>query len=157
VTLGPRRDLRGVDMHFQGAIVNVSDLDRSIEFYGDVYGFTLLSRDDQLAVIAAPGTDRPQVLVLRAFGGAERVGGRHVGLRAIVLEAESVSELDAIEQALEKRGSLIGRLTDHANWTAVVGNDPDRITIVTGSGLGSAQITLESWAALDESLYGLGE
>jgi catechol 2,3-dioxygenase len=144
-------------MYFQGAIVNVSDLDRSIEFYRDVYGFTLLSKNDQLASIAAAGTDRPQVLVLRAFGGAGRVGARHAGLRAIVLEAESVSELEAIERALEKRGSLIGRLTDHTTWTAVVGNDPDRITIVTGSGLGSSRITLENWAALDESLYGLGE
>ncbi len=144
-------------MNFQGVVVNVSDLDQSIDFYREVYGFTLLSRNDQLAAISAPGTDRPQVLVLRALGGSGRAGARHIGVRAVVLEVESVDALEQIEQALDKRGWLVGRITDHATWTAVVGHDPDRIAIVTGSGLGIGPITLENWAALDESLYGLGE
>jgi len=144
-------------MNFQSVVVNVSDLDQSIDFYRDVYGFTLLSRRDQLASISAPGTDRPQVLVLRALGGSGRVGARHIGMRALVLEVESVDALEQIEQALDKEGCLVGRLTDHATWTAVVGHDPDRIAVVTGSGLGTESITAESWAALNESLYGLGE
>jgi catechol-2,3-dioxygenase len=144
-------------MNFQSVVVNVSNLDKSIEFYQDVYGFTLLSRKDQMAAIAAPETDRPQVLVLRAIGSAGRVGARHIGIRALVLEVESVDALEQIEQALDKEGCLVGRLTDHATWTAVVGHDPDRNAIVTGSGLGTEPITLESWASLDESLYGLGE
>ena len=144
-------------MNFQGVIVNVSNLERSIEFYRDVYGFRLLSKKNQLAAIAAPGTDRPQVLVLRSLGGSGRVGARHIGMRALVLEVESVDELEQIEQALDKEGGLVGRITDHATWTAVVGHDPDRNALVLGSGLGTERITLESWAALDESLYGLGE
>jgi catechol 2,3-dioxygenase len=144
-------------MNFQGVIVNVSDLDRSIEFYREVYGFRLLSKNDQLAAITAPGTDRPQVLVLRALGGSGRTGARHIGMRALVLEVESVEALEQIEQALDKEGCLVGRITDHATWTAVVGHDPDRNALVTGSGLGSEPITLDAWAALDESLYGLGE
>jgi catechol-2,3-dioxygenase len=144
-------------MNFQGVVVNVSDLDQSIEFYCEVYGFTLLSRNDQLAAISAPGTDRPQVVVLRALGGSGRVGARHIGMRAVVLEVESADALEQIEQALDKKGCLVGRITDHATWTAVVGHDPDRIAIVTGAGLGREPITLDNWAALDESLYGLGE
>ena len=144
-------------MNFQSVVVNVSDLDQSIDFYRDVYGFTLLSRRDQLASISAPGTDRPQVLVLRALGGSGRVRARHIGMRALVLEVESVDALEQIEQALDKEGCLVGRLTDHATWTAVVGHDPDRNAVVTGSSLGTEPITVESWASLDESLYGLGE
>jgi catechol 2,3-dioxygenase-like lactoylglutathione lyase family enzyme len=144
-------------MNFQGIVVNVSDLDQSIDFYREVYGFTLLSKNDQLAAISAPGIDRPQVLVLRALGGTGRVGARHIGMRALVLEVESVDELDEIERALDKRGYLVGRITDHATWAGVVGHDPDRIAIVTGAGLGDGRITLENWAALDESLYALGE
>jgi hypothetical protein len=85
------------------------------------------------------------------------VGARHIGIRALVLEVDSVTELEEIEQALERRESLSRRLTDNATWKAVVGYDPDRITVVAGSALGAGHISIDGWAALDESLYGLGE
>jgi catechol 2,3-dioxygenase-like lactoylglutathione lyase family enzyme len=145
-------------MHFQSVVINVSDLDRSIEFYGDVFGFTLLSRRDQLAAISAGGSERPQVIILRAFGTSGRTGGaRHIGIRALSLEVDSITELEAITEALEQRQSLGRRLTDDATWKAVVGYDPDRITVIAGTAMGTGPITDESWAALDESLYGLGE
>ncbi len=145
-------------MNFQSVVMNVSDLDRSIEFYRDVLGFTVLSRRDQLVAVSAAGSERPQVIVLRAFGTSGRSGGaRHIGIRAVVLEVDSLSELEEIEQALIRRESLVRRLTDNATWNAVVGTDPDRITVVVGSSLGAGPITHEGWAALDESLYGLGE
>jgi catechol 2,3-dioxygenase-like lactoylglutathione lyase family enzyme len=145
-------------MNFQSVVMNVSNLDRSIEFYRDVFGFTVLSRRDQLAAVSAAGSERPQVIVLRAFGTSGRgVGARHIGIRALVLEVDSVTELEEIEQALERRGSLSRRLSDNATWKAVVGYDPDRITVVAGSALGTGPISIDGWAALDESLYGLGE
>jgi catechol 2,3-dioxygenase-like lactoylglutathione lyase family enzyme len=145
-------------VNFQSLVINVSNLDRSIEFYCDVFGFTLLSRRDQLAAISAAGSEQPQVIVLRAFGTSGRGGGaRHIGIRALVLEVDSLTELEKIEQALERRQSLGRRLTDNANWKAVVGYDPDRIALVAGTALGTGPITHESWADLDESLYGLGE
>jgi catechol 2,3-dioxygenase-like lactoylglutathione lyase family enzyme len=145
-------------VNFQSLVINVSNLDRSIDFYCDVFAFTLLSRRDQLAAISAPGSEHPQVIVLRAFGTSGRGGGaRHVGIRALVLEVDSVNELDEIERALEQRQSLARRLTDNTNWKAVVGYDPDRISLVAGASLGTGPITHESWADLDESLYGLGE
>ena len=55
-------------MNFQGVVMNVTDLDRSIDFYCEVLGFTLLSQKEQLAAVNAPGSDRAQVLVLRASG-----------------------------------------------------------------------------------------
>jgi catechol 2,3-dioxygenase-like lactoylglutathione lyase family enzyme len=145
-------------MHFQSVVINVSDLDQSIDFYDDVFGFTLLSRRDQLAAISAAGSERPQVIILRAFGTSGRAGGaRHIGMRALALEVDSAAELEAIEEALERRQSLGRRLTDNANWKAVVGYDPDRITVIAGTAMGTGPITDESWAALDESLYGVGE
>ncbi len=145
-------------MHFQSVVMNVSNLDRSIEFYRDVFGFTVLSRRDELAAVSAAGSERPQVIVLRAFGTSGRgAGARHIGIRTLVLEVDSVTELEQIEQALDRRGSLFRRLTDNVTWKAVVGYDPDRITVVAGSALGAGPITLDAWAALDESLYGVGE
>jgi catechol-2,3-dioxygenase len=144
-------------MIFQSVVVNVSDLDGSIEFYGDVFGFTVLSKRDQLAALSAPGSEEPQVLVLRAFGTSGRSGGaRHIGIRAFVLEV-GPAELERIERALEERKSLDRRITDHATWKAVVGRDPDRIAVVVGTAIGDGPIGNESWAALHESLYGLGE
>jgi catechol 2,3-dioxygenase-like lactoylglutathione lyase family enzyme len=144
-------------MNFQSVVINVSDLDRSIEFYVDVFGFTVLSKRDRLAALSAPGSERPQVLVLRAFGTSGRsAGGGHIGIRAFVLEV-GATELEQIEKALERRKSLAQRITDHATWKGVVAHDPDRMAVVVGSAIGSAQIGNESWAALHESLYGLGE
>ena len=56
-------------MNFQGVVMNVADLDRSIDFYREVLGFALLSQGEQLAAMSAPGSGQPQVIVLRALGG----------------------------------------------------------------------------------------
>ena len=69
-------------MNFQGVVMNVADLDRSIDFYREVLGFTLLSQKEQLAAVSAPGNDRAQVIVLRALGSSPIGGARHIGLRA---------------------------------------------------------------------------
>jgi catechol 2,3-dioxygenase-like lactoylglutathione lyase family enzyme len=144
-------------MFFQSVVMNVADLDRSVDFYRDVFGFSLLARRDQIAVVYAPDSERPQVIVLRAFGTTGRVGGaRHIGMRALVLEVDSLGELEEIANALDHRGCLDGR-REGAGWTAAVGHDPDRIAVVAGASLGPGPIALEGWEALDEILYGLGE
>lgn len=50
----------GSSYALQAVVMNVSDLDRSVEFYTGVLGFTLLARRDQLAAISAPGTQGAQ-------------------------------------------------------------------------------------------------
>ena len=88
-------------MNFQGVVMNVADLDRSIDFYREVLDFTLLSQMDQLAAISAPGSDRPQVIVLRALGRGLVGGAGRVGLEAFVVEVESDDELQRIASELE--------------------------------------------------------
>ena len=83
-------------MNFQGVVMNVADLNRSIDFYREVLAFTLLSQNEQLATVSAPESDRPQVIVLRAFGSSPVGGARHIGLRAFVLEVESDDQLERI-------------------------------------------------------------
>ena len=146
-------------MNFQSVVMNVADLDRSIDFYGEVFGFTLLSRKDQLAAISFPQSEPAQVIVLRSVTGssARRVGGGHVGIRALIMEFDTPSDLDRIEQSLETRGCLVGRNGDGAEWTAVFGKDPDRIALVAGTSLTSGPIALEAWTALHDTLYALGE
>ncbi len=143
-------------MNFQGVIMNVADLNRSIDFYRQVLGFTVLSRNEQLATVSAPQSDRPQVIVLRAFGSSRVGGARHIGLRAFVLEVDGIDHLERIASTLDSRGLFISR-RDHSEWTAVVGRDPDGVAVVVACVPGSGRITVDSWTTLHDLLYGIGE
>jgi catechol 2,3-dioxygenase len=143
-------------MNFQGVVMNVADLSRSIEFYREVLGFSLLSQEEQLAVVSAPGSDRAQVVVLRELGSSPGGGDRHVGLRAFVLEVESSEDLKRIASDLDSRKLLVSR-RDHSEWTAVVGRDPDGVAVVVANVPGGGRINEDSWRTLDDFLYGIGE
>ena len=143
-------------MNFLSVVLNVSDLDRSIEFYSGVFGFRLLFRRDQLAAIGGDENDRAQVIVLRNLGTNAHVGGaHHIGVRAVVLEVGTVDDLEEITQALERRDSLVGK-READSWKAVVGHDPDRIAVVTSCSLRSGPLTYDDWSP-DEMLYAIGE
>jgi catechol 2,3-dioxygenase-like lactoylglutathione lyase family enzyme len=141
---------------FQGVVVNVADLERSIDFYREVLDFKLLSQKEQLAAVSAPGTDEPQVIVLRAFGSGVVGGARHVGIRAMVLEVDSADELERIASALDSRKLLVGRRA-HDDWQAVVGRDPDAVAVALACHPGGGRITEDGWKTLDDFLYGIGE
>jgi catechol-2,3-dioxygenase len=143
-------------MNFQGVVMNVADLDRSIDFYREVLGFTVLSQEEQLAAVSAPGSDHPQVIVLRAFGSSPIGGARHIGLRAFILEAESPDQLDRIATELDSRKLLVGR-RDHSDWVAVVARDPDGVAVVVAVDPGGGRLGDDGWKTLDDFLYGIGE
>jgi len=143
-------------MNFQGVVINVADLDRSIDFYRELLDFTLLSQKEQLAALSAPGSDRTQIIVLRAFGSGPIGGARHLGLRSFVLEVDSADELERIAAELDSRGVLIRR-REHSEWTAVVGRDPDGVAVVVAWHSGGGRFTEDSWKTLDDFLYGVGE
>ena len=143
-------------MNFQGVVMNVADLNRSIDFYREVLGFTVLSQEEQLAAVSAPGSDQPQVIVLRALGSSPVGGARHIGLRAFILEVESADQLERIVSDLDSRRLLVSR-RDHTEWTAVVGRDPDGVAVVVAWHPGGGRITKDGWGTLDDFLYGIGE
>ena len=143
-------------MNFQGVLMNVADLNRSIAFYREVLDFTLLSQKDQLAAVSAPGSDRAQVIVLRAQGSGPVGGAGHIGLQAVVVEVESDDRLERIASELDSREALVSR-HEHSEWTAVVGRDPDRVAIVVVWHPGGGLLPEGSWRTLDDFLYGIGE
>lgn len=142
-------------MQFQGVVVNVADLKRSIDFYREVFGFTVLSQDEQLAAVSVSGGARAQAMILRAFGTSPLDGGGHIGLRAFLLEADSDGQLEQIASELDSRKHLFGR-RDHKEWSAVVGHDPDGVTVVLVRHR-DVEHTEDGWRVLDDFLYGLGE
>lgn len=143
-------------MNFQGVVMNITDLKRSIDFYREVLDFKLLSENEQMAAVSAPGSDQPQVIVLRAFGSGRIGGARHTGLRAFVLEVESHDQLERIAGEFDSRGLLVSR-REQSEWTAVVGRDPDGVAVVVACVSGEGRITEKSWGTLDDLLYGIGE
>ena len=143
-------------MNFQGVVMNVRDLKRSIDFYREVLGFTVLSQEEQLAAVSAPGSDHPQVIVLREFGSSPLAGARHIGLRAFILEVDSNDQLERIASDLDSRNFLVGR-RHHSEWTAVIGRDPDTVAVVVAGHPGGGRITEVGWRTLDDFLYGIGE
>jgi catechol 2,3-dioxygenase-like lactoylglutathione lyase family enzyme len=143
-------------MNFQGVVVNVADLNRSIDFYREVFDFTVLTQNEQLATVAAPGSDQPQVIVLRAFGSGRVGGARTTGVRAFILEADSAAQQEQIATALDSRGLLVSRRSQ-SEWTAVVGRDPDGVAVVVANAAGEGRLSEANWRTLDDLLYGLGE
>jgi catechol 2,3-dioxygenase-like lactoylglutathione lyase family enzyme len=143
-------------MNFQGVVMNVADLDRSIDFYREVLDFTLVSRKEQLAAMGAPGSDRAQIIVLRVLGNSPRPGGGHIGLRAFLLEVESVDEFERIAIDLEARNALVGR-REHREWMAVIGRDPDGAAVVVAWHPGGRAETEDGWRTLHDVLYEIGE
>ena len=143
-------------MNFQGVVMNVAILDRSIDFYREVLDFTLLSQKEQLAAMSAPGSDRAQIIVLRALGSSPLGGGGHIGLRAFLLEVDSADQLERIASDLDARKALISR-REHSEWMAVIGRDPDRAAVVVAWHPGGWDSTEDSWRTLDDFLYGIGE
>lgn len=143
-------------MNFQGVVVNVADLNRSIDFYREVLDFTLLSQKEQLAALRAPGSDGTQVIVLRALGRGLVGGGGRIGLQAVIWEVESDDQLERIASELDSRRALVSR-RDHSDWTAVVGRDPDRVAVVVAWHPGGGRLNEDGWRTLDDFLYGIGE
>jgi catechol 2,3-dioxygenase len=143
-------------MNFMGVVMNVADLNRSIDFYREVLGFTVLSQEEQLAVVSAPGSDHPEVIVLRAFGSSPIGGARHIGLRAFLLEADSQDHLEQIASELDSRNLLVTR-RHHTEWTALVFRDPDGVAIVVAADPAGGRLGEDGWKTLDDFLYGIGE
>jgi catechol-2,3-dioxygenase len=143
-------------MNFQGVVLNVADLNRSIDFYREVLGFTIRTQQDQLAALNTSESDPGQVLVLRAIGSSRLEGARHIGLRSFVLEAESLDQLERIASDLDSRKLLITRRA-HSDWTAVVGRDLDGVSFVVSYQTDTARSLRDGWKVLDDFLYGVGE
>jgi catechol-2,3-dioxygenase len=113
-------------------LVAVSDLDRSIEFYGELGPFSLIIREDAVAVLGV-ATPSSIVLILRQTQDHHQVryGQQSLGLRSITFNVGSLGELDRIESFLRRRDHFIVRRQIAEGASDLLrGRDPDGLPLV---------------------------
>ena len=143
-------------LSLHASLLNVSDVERSIEFYRSVLQFDVVARDGQAAILMIAEEPRSQALVLREVGRHPLHGGAStIGPVLLSFEAGSRDEFEQIEKRFAERNSIAGRRHTEG-WDAFFGHDPDRIQIEVSVSTTGDPIRSEDWGNLDAIVYLLG-
>jgi catechol-2,3-dioxygenase len=109
------------------AVLYVSDVDRSVEFYTEVLGFRVIHRAPVMAFLRAAESNNDHDLGLfQAQAPAERTAGPSVGLYHLAWSVNTLAELAEFERQLRAAGALVGA-SDHVVSKSLYGKDPDGI------------------------------
>lgn len=114
------------------AVLYVRDLERSVDFYGRVLGFTVIpgtprALQGAAAFLRAPGSTNDHDLGLFQVGeqaGPSAAGQETVGLYHLAWEVDTLAELERLAGALTDEGALTGA-SDHGATKSLYGRDPD--------------------------------
>ncbi|MDR6910778.1 catechol 2,3-dioxygenase-like lactoylglutathione lyase family enzyme [Rhodococcus fascians] len=109
------------------AVLFVTDVEVSSEFYCSVLGFEQISPDSSGAVFlrgTKSGNDHDLGLFRASAAGTERSGA--VGLFHLAWELETLQDLAQARTRLREHGALSGA-SNHASTKALYGRDPDGI------------------------------
>ncbi len=109
------------------AVLFVSDLDNSLDFYTDVFGFEIVSREERMnaAFLRAPGSDNHHDLGLFGLGPAAVPKTRgQVGLYHLAWQVRTIDDLLQARGQLADVGALTGE-SSHGATKSVYGADPD--------------------------------
>lgn len=107
------------------AVLFVGDLDRSVDFYTRVLGFTVAADEKRFnaAFLRAPGSDNHHDLGLFQTPAQKPPRGS-VGLYHLAWEVGDIKDLTAVRSDLEDAGSLTGQ-SHHGATVSLYGADPD--------------------------------
>lgn len=107
------------------AVLYVRDVDRSVDFYTDVLGFTVMHRRPTAAFLRAADSDNDYDLGLfQVRGSGVRQTGTSIGLYHLAWSVSTLPELAAFAGRLTTAGALVGS-SDHAVSKSLYGRDPD--------------------------------
>ena len=113
-------------MNLNHAVLKVRDLDRSVAFYRDLFGFTEIGRmGRRMAFMRAPDSTNHHDLGFLALGPrAANAGQDAVGLFHLAWQVPAIEDLAVIRARLLEREALTGE-SDHGATKPVYGLDPD--------------------------------
>jgi catechol 2,3-dioxygenase-like lactoylglutathione lyase family enzyme len=131
------------------AVLYVSDVRRSVDFYCNVMGFEALNMLPEgfhgAAFLRAPGSTNDHDLGLFEVGSSAApsgAGAGRVGLYHLAWEVDTLAELSRFAERLTAAGALVGA-SDHGTTKSLYAKDPD--------GLEFEVVWLIPAALLDES------
>jgi catechol-2,3-dioxygenase len=143
-------------LSLQASFLNVSDLERSIDFYQSIFLCDVTARDRQAAILVVAHEPRTQALVLRELGRhPHHGGGSSIGPAVLSFEAGSREEFEQIQKRFSEHGPIAGRHRVEG-WEAFFGHDPDRIQIAVSVSTTDHPISTVDWSQLDALVYLLG-
>lgn len=108
------------------AVLFVRDLDRSVEFYQQAFGFEEIAREGgQMAFLrSAGGTNHHDLGLAQVGANAPRPPRGATGLYHLAWEVPSITDLAAAQATLANLGALTG-MSDHGATKSLYGVDPD--------------------------------
>jgi catechol-2,3-dioxygenase len=110
------------------AVLYVSDVNRSLDFYQKAFGFEVVDRmGDQAVFLRAANTENHHDLALMSVGAnAARPGPRSVGLYHLAWQVATIEELAEMAVRLTEMNAL-GGMSDHGVSKSLYAKDPDGI------------------------------
>lgn len=110
------------------AVLYVSEVERSLDFYQRAFGFEVVDRmGDQAVFLRAANTDNHHDLALMSVGAnAPRPAPRSVGLYHLAWQVATIEELAEMAARLTEMNAL-GGMSDHGVSKSLYARDPDGI------------------------------
>ena len=108
------------------SVIFVSDLDRSVGFYRDVFACEVAIHDPEAALLLAPGGFQ---IYLIGHGARTPHASGGIGPQCLIWAVNSADDLHLLEQALRDHGRFTDTYTS-GGVTFVAGRDPDGIRIL---------------------------
>ena len=109
------------------AVLYVSDVARTTEFYTQVLGFRVITEFPGAAFFQAPASTNDHDLGVFEIGPAAQpseAGRRTVGLYHLAWEVETLGDLERLADVLSERKALVGA-SDHGTTKSLYAKDPD--------------------------------
>jgi catechol-2,3-dioxygenase len=109
------------------AVLYVKNVQRSVDFYTDVLGFTVVMTMPGAAFVRAGASTNDHDLGLFEIGdqaGPSLAGRGTVGLYHLAWEVDTLAELERIAGELSRASALVGA-SDHGTTKSLYGKDPD--------------------------------
>ena len=145
-----------MEVTMQSLILTVGELERSIEFYTDIFDFPLVTQRQQVAILQINQAYRSQVLVLRESQGARRPGGGTIGVKVLGFEVALPEELDQIEKRLGERSANVRRLR-RDSYEVIIGADPDHYAIAISASSTGRPTQMAEWSDPDEIIEAIAQ
>jgi catechol 2,3-dioxygenase-like lactoylglutathione lyase family enzyme len=108
------------------SVIFVSDIDRSVDFYRDVFACEVTIHDPGAALLLAPGGFQIY-LIGRSARTPHPSGG--IGPQYLIWAVNSAEDLQVMELALQRHGRVTDTYTS-GGVTFIAGRDPDGIRIL---------------------------